>query len=584
MGSGIVIKGAESVKGDLRRFALRISLRYFIAAGLWILFSDQIVGALFRDANALLMAQTYKGMAFVLVTSIFLFLDLFRRMQLLEEEREHTALAQEALETSEQNYRNMATYSLLPKFVNQGGRVVYANPACAALFGVEKSTDIVGKTPYDLFAPEYHDLIRERIASLTEIGHSVEAIHEKIIRRDGSEVDVEVSASFFPYEKKNAVHVILRDITKQIAAQEQIEYQVEQLKALREIDQTILNSEDLDAVLSLCLEHTLQLLNVDAALIVIHKTIVSGIEKIFHVGFSSDKNTSDLMENRISVNQMIADEKLRLFISDLRMEEDPMIEKGVIAAEAFISLCRVPLIAKGEVKGVIEVFKRDPIAPDTGWFDYYDTLAGQVAIAIDNYQLYRGLKQSLEKITNAYDATIAGWSRAMDLRDEETEGHTQRVAQLAVDIAKKMGLEGESIDHIKRGALLHDMGKLGIPDNILLKPGKLSAEEWEIMRKHPEFAYELLSPIEYLRPALEIPYCHHEKWDGSGYPRGLKGEEIPLSARIFAVVDVWDALRSDRPYREKWSEERAITYIRSQAGFHFDPKVTEVFLKFIIDL
>ena len=130
---------------------------------------------------------------------------------------------------------------------------------------------------------------------------------------------------------------------------------------------------------------------------------------------------------------------------------------------------------------------------------------------------------------------------------------------------------------------MHDIGKMGVPDNILLKPGPLTEEEWEIMRKHPQFAYELLTPIDYLHQALDIPYSHHEKWDGTGYPRGLKGEEIPLAARIFAVVDVWDALTSERPYRPAWSREKAIEYIKTQSGVHFDPQVVEVFLESIIN-
>jgi HD-GYP domain-containing protein (c-di-GMP phosphodiesterase class II) len=147
-------------------------------------------------------------------------------------------------------------------------------------------------------------------------------------------------------------------------------------------------------------------------------------------------------------------------------------------------------------------------------------------------------------------------------------------------LAVMMDYPQEKLVHLRRGALLHDIGKMGIPDRILLKEGPLSDEEWEIMRKHPEFAYELISPIEYLWPALDIPYCHHEKWDGSGYPRGLKGEEIPLAARIFSIVDVWDALTSDRPYRNAWPAEKAIQYVREQKGKHFDPHVTDLFLKF----
>jgi len=183
------------------------------------------------------------------------------------------------------------------------------------------------------------------------------------------------------------------------------------------------------------------------------------------------------------------------------------------------------------------------------------------------------------ELARAYDSTLEGWARALDLRDNETEGHTHRVAQLTVRLAHAMGLRDADLVHIRRGALLHDMGKLAIPDSIMLKPSALTDEQAEIMRRHPDYAHELLSPIGYLRPALDIPYCHHEKWDGTGYPRGLKGEEIPLAARIFAVVDVWDALRSDRPYRAAWTEERAKAYIQEQADIHFDPKVVTAFLK-----
>ena len=160
------------------------------------------------------------------------------------------------------------------------------------------------------------------------------------------------------------------------------------------------------------------------------------------------------------------------------------------------------------------------------------------------------LEELVNNLSLAYDATISGWSRAMDLRDKETEGHTQRVTSLTLELARKMGISETDILHLRHGALLHDIGKMGVPDHILLKPDKLTVEEWDIMRQHPVFAYEMLYQIEYLKPSLDIPYSHHEKWDGTGYPQGIKGEEIPLSARIFAIVDVWDALTSDRPYRK----------------------------------
>jgi putative nucleotidyltransferase with HDIG domain len=211
-------------------------------------------------------------------------------------------------------------------------------------------------------------------------------------------------------------------------------------------------------------------------------------------------------------------------------------------------------------------------------------IAELAANALHRTDLFEQLRAANAELRAAYDETIEGWSRALDLRDRETEGHSRRVTELTIRIAARMGFSEEELVHIRRGALLHDIGKMGIPDAILLKPGPLDEKEWAIMRTHPTLAVELLRPIAFLAPALDIPWCHHEKWDGTGYPRGLRGEEIPLPARIFAVVDVYDALTSDRPYRAAWSQERALAYIREQAGRHFDPRVVEVFEQVITEI
>jgi putative two-component system response regulator len=191
------------------------------------------------------------------------------------------------------------------------------------------------------------------------------------------------------------------------------------------------------------------------------------------------------------------------------------------------------------------------------------------------------LREANAQLLNAYEATIDGLSHALDLRDRETEGHSRRVTEVTIKLAQALAIPDEEITHIRRGSLMHDIGKIGIPDAILHKPEPLADEEWTTMRKHPQFAYDMLASIEYLRPALVIPYNHHEKWDGTGYPRGLKEEEIPISARLFAIADVWDALTSDRPYRPAWTQEQALAYIREQSGKHFDPKVVELFFKVI---
>jgi HAMP domain-containing protein len=203
----------------------------------------------------------------------------------------------------------------------------------------------------------------------------------------------------------------------------------------------------------------------------------------------------------------------------------------------------------------------------------------EVAVLTENFnQMIASIQQSKTNLVDAYTSTLEGWARAMDLRDNETEFHMRRVTELSLRLAKRMGIEGKQLTDLYQGALLHDIGKIGVSDVLLRKPGELTKDEWVQMRKHPQFAYEMLYPIEHLRSALSIPFCHHEKWDGSGYPNGLKGEEIPLLARIFAIVDVWDAMTSDRAYRKALPEEIAVKYIIESRGTHFDPRVVDAFL------
>ena len=191
------------------------------------------------------------------------------------------------------------------------------------------------------------------------------------------------------------------------------------------------------------------------------------------------------------------------------------------------------------------------------------------------------MRDSSRKISEAYDQTLEVLAGTLEMRDIDTEEHSRRVTDLTVRLAEKMGASEEEIENMYRGALLHDIGKISIPDSVLLKEGPLSEDEWKVMKTHPTTAYEVLSQVEYLRPSLDIPYCHHERWNGSGYPRGLKGEEIPLAARIFAVVDVYDALTSDRPYRKAWSKEKTVEYLLENSGKLFDPAVIEKFLEIL---
>jgi HD-GYP domain-containing protein (c-di-GMP phosphodiesterase class II) len=255
--------------------------------------------------------------------------------------------------------------------------------------------------------------------------------------------------------------------------------------------------------------------------------------------------------------------------------------KAAIHKEGINAYYAAPLLAKGQVIGVLEILHREPIQVSPAWLEIVEAFSGQAAIAIDNVTLFNNLQRSNEELMAAYDTTLEGWVRALEIRDRTASGHTQRVVEFTLDLARRLGVRDGELANLRRGALLHDVGNIGVPDQILQKDSHLTAEELEFMRCHPGYAYEMISPILYLRPAIDIPFCHHEWWDGSGYPRGLKGEEIPIAARIFSVVDVWDALTTDRPYRKAWSQEDAKAYLAKQSGVQFDPEIVRVFLAMI---
>ena len=259
-------------------------------------------------------------------------------------------------------------------------------------------------------------------------------------------------------------------------------------------------------------------------------------------------------------------------------------EKIVVDSRQLVSILYFPLLLKENSIGALIIGTTDKTHHfTTNETNLCNILSFQVSLAVSNAKLFEEAQQAISEITHAYDATLEGWSLALEMRDHDTDEHTNRVTELTVALARRMGISESELDNIRRGALLHDIGKMGIPDAILRKPDVLSESEWETMKTHPELAYQFLSKIDYLNSAIDIPLCHHEKWDGTGYPRSLKGEEIPLIARIFAVVDVFDALISDRPYRKAWQREIALDYIRNQSGKHFDPKAVEEFLEMLAE-
>ena len=375
----------------------------------------------------------------------------------------------------------------------------------------------------------------------------------------------------------NSIADIAANAIHRSSLHEKTQEKVNQLDSLRVIDQAINTSLDLKVTLNVILKQSRELLSCDALVVLLSKPQTMFLEPVASVGFQS----KEVDRFRLHISDGLAGQSIlerRIVSADnLQIPANAFSGDSIFRGEDFKSFHSAPLFVKGDLKGVMLIFYRQAFTPSTEWLDIVNTLSTQTAIAIDNNELFDGLQRSTLNLTVAYNETIEGWAKALELRDQETEGHSKRVTELTMRFAYEMGLNDDAIGNIMRGALLHDIGKMGIPDSVLNKPGKLTEEEWALVHKHPQDAYDMLSPIKYLRPALDIPYCHHERWDGTGYPRGLKGEEIPLAARIFAVVDVWDALTSDRPYRKAWSRSKAREYMLSQAGKHFDPNIVEVF-------
>jgi putative nucleotidyltransferase with HDIG domain len=382
----------------------------------------------------------------------------------------------------------------------------------------------------------------------------------------------------------NALAEIGGNAIQRANLREQTIKQLDRLAALRSIDIAISSSFDLKMTLNVVLDKVIREFNVDAADILLLKPESYILEYSAGQGFWTQTIESTSMSVGEGLSGRAALERRIVYVSDLSGHLR-LIKRGpLVTEEKFVSYYGVPLVSKGKVKGVLEIFSRTAVNRDEEWQQFLDAVAGQTAIAIDSSSLFQDLQRSNPELARAYDATIEGWSHALDLRDKETEGHTLRVTDMTLNLAQAMGINDKDLIQIRRGSLLHDIGKMGVPDRILLKPDKLTDDEWVSMRKHPEFAYQMLTSINYLRPALDIPYRHHEKWDGTGYPRGLQGNEIPLAARIFAVVDVWDALCSDRPYRVGWKIEDVLKYIKEQSGKHFDPMVVDVFLEQVDNL
>jgi PAS domain S-box-containing protein/putative nucleotidyltransferase with HDIG domain len=505
----------------------------------------------------------------------------------------------DALSQSEERYRGIAeTAGEGIWTLDQQELTTYVNPKMAQMLGYSLE-EMLGKPTTSFMDLGFAHTARAAFEG--RAGDVAEKVDIKLRPKDGSELWAIVAASPIVDKDKKYIGALamVTDITERKKVEQELSETVQKLAAsekhnrslyqsaerrlsqtiaLRSIDKAIASSLDLKFTLGVILEQAMSELQVDAAYISLYDPNIHFLEFYVGKGF----RTSKFSDTPVRMGAGIAGEALlerkRFDVANVS-ELTGSPSHAAFIAEDFVDYHVVPLIAKGLPLGVMGIFKRTLFDAGPEWLDYFETLAGQAALAIDSISLFEGLQTANDQLVLGYDATIEGWSRAMDLRDKETEGHTQRVTDLAILLARQLGTSDEDLVHLRRGALLHDIGKMGVPDNILHKPGKLSEDEWVVMKKHPQQAYDMLAPISYLKEALKIPYYHHEKWDGSGYPNGLKDINIPLSARIFSVVDVYDALTSDRPYRKAWPREQALDYIKEQAGVHFDPQITDAFLK-----
>ncbi|WP_161883545.1 PAS domain S-box protein [Deinococcus alpinitundrae] len=462
------------------------------------------------------------------------------------------------------------------------------NGGAERLYGYT-AAEAVGQPITLIIPPERH---AESVEAFNRVvrGERIEAFESVRVAKDGCRVPVilTVSAVLDAAGKVIGVARITYDITALQAAERQVrtlnqhlEAQLRHVTGLRKIDQAIASSQDLSVTLGMILDNVAQQLGADAVTLLLLDPHSLSLKYAGTRGFGATVLQGTTVKLGAGLAGQVALNRHPLSVSDVKDPNVPAAWREVLNRERLMAYYGAPLVIKGEVLGVIEVLHREPFHQSAAWLETFEMLTAQAAIAVDNAQLFAELKHKNLELRLAYDETIEGWAQALDLRDKETEGHSRRVTGMAVALCRQLAIPLEQLVNVRRGALLHDIGKMGMPDAVLLKPGPLTDEEWAQMRRHPSYAVDLLSPIKFLRPALDIPHHHHEKWDGSGYPLGLSGEAIPLVARAFAVVDVYDALTSDRPYRKAWSRERALEHIQNSAGTHFDPVVVQSFVQML---
>ena len=365
---------------------------------------------------------------------------------------------------------------------------------------------------------------------------------------------------------------------------QQSQIHVKTLSSFQRIQHNILENLSLPTTLDMLVDEIVRELSVDAVDILYFHPGLKSLRPIAQQGFRQKVFQNISIEIGEGLAGKAAKTKSIIHVRDLINSEEQINRSLEFSTEKFVTYFGVPLLVKGRMVGVLEIFNRSVMDPEDDWIDLLKLVAGLAGTAIDLQNLTNDLERSRKEIAVAFDGVIKGWASALELRGIEPKGHAERIVELTEDLARNMGLDGPELEDIRRGVLLHDIGKMGIPDEVLLKGSVLNEVERKKIGRHPVDAYELLKSVDALKSALDIPLYHHERWDGEGYPYQIEGEDIPLAARMFAIVDVWDAMLSDRPYRKAYSREEAIQHIKQQSGKHFDPVVVKAFLKLIEDV
>jgi len=493
---------------------------------------------------------------------------------------------QSALSDSEQKYRMLIEHSNDAIFLIVDGTFELVNHQFCCWFHLSQ-TDILQKPLLNIqkfVSPSSKDQLYPMLTQLCSSENENKTFEIEMIHNSECPFFVEAAATSFSYRGLNATQFVLRDITKRKITEKAEHEQRIFAEALVDSASALNSTINFDELMDRILSNLYKVVPYDASTILLIDKEGKKAEVVASRGYEQRSpdgwitNFSLPVASTPNLRQMVQT-GLPMAIPDPQHDPNWIIYPEASWIKSYIG---APIRVKESTIGFLSLDSETEgfYTPDLA--NRLLAFADQVGLALNNARMLRDLQRSNIELTNAYITTLQGWSKALELRDSETEGHTQRVLDLTLNFSKLLGISTEDLTQLRYGVLLHDIGKIGIPDSILFKTSSLNDEEWGKMKLHPVYAYQILSPIDYLKKAVEIPYCHHERWDGSGYPRGLKGREIPLSARIFSIVDVWDGLRSERVYHSSWTEEEVVNYLRDQSGKMFDPELVEFFINGIM--